>query len=53
MNDNGFFGGLFDLNHNGKLEPMEQAMDFAVFMHTKEEIENQNSKDPKIDSDDN
>ena len=26
----GIFGDLFDFNHNGKLEPTEQAMEFAL-----------------------
>lgn len=29
--DKGFFGGLFDLNHDGELDPMERAMDFMAF----------------------
>ena len=29
--DKGFFGGLFDFNHDGKLDPMERAMDFMAF----------------------
>lgn len=27
----GLFGGLFDLNGDGKLSPMEQALDFMAF----------------------
>jgi len=29
--DKGFFGGLFDFNHDGELDPMERAMDFMTF----------------------
>ena len=29
--DKGFFGGLFDFNHDGELDPMERAMDFMAF----------------------
>ena len=27
----GFFGDLFDMNHDGKLDSFEQATDFATF----------------------
>ena len=27
----GLFGGLFDFNHDGKLDGMERAVDFAAF----------------------
>ena len=29
--DKGFFGGLFDFNRDGELDPMERAMDFMAF----------------------
>ena len=29
--DKGFFGGLFDFNNDGELDPMERAMDFMAF----------------------
>ena len=29
--DKGFFGGLFDMNHDGKLDSFERAMDFMAF----------------------
>ena len=29
--DKGFFGGLFNFNHDGKLDPMERTMDFMAF----------------------
>lgn len=31
MFDKGIFGGLFDLNGDGKLDSFEQAADFAFF----------------------
>lgn len=27
----GHFGQLFDLDHDGKLSPLEAALDFAIF----------------------
>ena len=33
MNKKGLFGGLFDLNHDGKLDAFERAADFGLFMH--------------------
>ena len=36
----GFFGNLFDLNRDGKLDPVERALDFALFEQvTKDEDE--------------
>ena len=29
--DKGFFGGLFDLNHDGELDAFERTMDFLAF----------------------
>ena len=29
--DKGFFGGLFDMNHDGQLDSFERAMDFMAF----------------------
>ena len=29
--DKGFFGGLFDMNHDGKLDSFERTMDFMAF----------------------
>ncbi len=37
MFDDGFFGGLFDFDGDGKLNSMEQAMDFAAFVELMEE----------------
>lgn len=36
----GIFGNLFDFNHNGKLEPTEQAMEFALLQTIINEEEN-------------
>ena len=36
----GIFGDLFDFNHNGKLEPTEQAMEFALLQTIIDEEEN-------------
>lgn len=38
--DKGFFGGLFDFNHDGKLDSMERAMDFMAFNEMVNESEN-------------
>lgn len=35
----GIFGNLFDFNHNGKLEPTEQAMGFALLQSIIDEEE--------------
>ena len=42
--DRGFFGDLFDFNHDGELDPMERAMDFMAF-------EEMTSEDESIDDD--
>lgn len=31
MSDKGFFGDLFDLNHDGNLDTFERTMDFVAF----------------------
>jgi len=31
--DKGFFGGIFDFNNDGKLEGLERAADFGMFMN--------------------
>lgn len=46
----GFFGKMFDLNRDGKLDPMERAMDYMVFNEMMGEGEEQ--EDAKLDSDD-
>ena len=35
----GIFGNLFDLNRNGKIDPAEQAIEFAVLDEMMEEEE--------------
>ena len=30
--DKGLFNGLFDLNHDGKMDTIERALEFAMFM---------------------
>lgn len=37
--DKGFFGGLFDFNRDGELDPMERAMDFMAFEEMTKETE--------------
>ncbi len=39
MFDKGFFGDLFDINKDGKLDIFEQAADFAAFQHMMKESE--------------
>ena len=41
----GFFGNLFDLNHDGNLDTFEQAMDFAAFMEVMSEEEESEEED--------
>ena len=36
---NGFFGNMFDFNHDGKLDGFERAADFAMFASMKEDEE--------------
>ena len=37
--DKGFFGGMFDFNRDGELDPMERAMDFMAFEEMTKETE--------------
>lgn len=37
--DRGFFGNLFDINRDGKLDSLERAVDFSLFMKMMEEDE--------------
>ena len=39
MFDKGLFGGLFDFNHDGKMDSFEKAAEFATFMHIVNESE--------------
>ena len=34
---NGFFGNMFDFNHDGKLDDFERVADFAMFTSLMEE----------------
>ena len=36
---NGFFGNMFDFNHDGKLDGFERAADFAMFASMMEDEE--------------
>ena len=45
MFDDGFFGGLFDFDGDGRLDSLEQAMDFAAFVELMEDSDNDNSND--------
>ena len=39
--DGGFFGSLFDLNHDGELDCAERTMDFIAFNELMEETESE------------
>lgn len=43
--DGGFFGNMFDLNGDGKLDFSEQMMDAAAFMHLMQETEKEEAED--------
>ena len=45
MFDKGFFGGLFDLDGDGKLDGMERVLDFAAFVQLMEETKNEDDDD--------
>ena len=45
MFDNGFFGGLFDIDGDGELSAAERALDFAMFSEMVEECEDYDSED--------
>lgn len=52
MFDKGIFGGLFDLNGDGKLDSLEQAADFAFFAALVDEdaqLQNSAGKDDEPD----
>lgn len=36
----GFFGGLFDMNHDGELDTFERAMDYMAYEELTTEVEN-------------
>ena len=52
--DEGFFGGLFDFNGDGKLDSFERAADFAAFAELMDEAERNEAADDdeELDSDD-
>ena len=51
--DEGFFGGLFDFNGDGKLDSFERAADFAAFVGLMDEAEREEAdEDEEFDSDD-
>ena len=43
--DGGFFGNLFDLNHDGELDCVERTMDFIAFNELMEETERAEEED--------
>ena len=47
--DKGFFGGLFDFNHDGKLDPMERTMDFMAFEEMTRQSEAHDDDNDMID----
>ena len=50
----GFFRGLFDLNHDGKLDPIERAMDAYAYdqlMNDSKDEKDSEDKDSDNDSD--
>ncbi len=49
MFDDGFLGGLFDFDGDGKLDSMEQAMDFAAFVELMEDSDNESADDFEFD----
>ena len=50
--DRGFFGSLFDLNHDGELDWNERTMDFIAFNELMEEAEKAEREDGFEDEDD-
>ena len=49
--DKGFFNGLFDFNKDGKLDPLERAMDFGAFVNLMEnEATDKKSDDAQKDA---
>ena len=47
----GIFGGLFDFNHDGKLDGFEKAAEFATFMSMLDEEEKRRKKELYDDED--
>ena len=46
----GFFGNLFDFNHDGKLSGFEQAADFGAFMGMMDSIQQQKIANSGLDA---
>jgi hypothetical protein len=52
MGNNGFFGNAFDFNNDGRLDALEQAADFGMFVQAME-LEETDLLDPdELNSDD-
>ena len=49
---NGFFGNMFDFNHDGKLDGFERAADFAMFTSLMEDEEKTELEMSGLDPDD-
>ena len=45
MFENGIFGGIFDLDGDGKLDPFEQGLEFMAISELMEEDEDLDSDD--------
>ena len=45
MFDKGFFGGLFDFDGDGKLDTIEKAADFGMFVKMMEDSEESEDKE--------
>lgn len=45
MFEKGIFNGLFDLDGDGKLDNLERALDFAVFVDLVENDKKENNED--------
>lgn len=46
--DKGFFGGLFDVNHDGKLDAFERTMDFMAFNEMMNESEDSSEDEDEL-----
>lgn len=45
----GIFGNLFDFNHDGKLDALEQAMDFGLFVQMMDELDQEDETSDETD----
>lgn len=48
----GIFGNMFDFNGDGKLDALEQAMDFGLFVHMMDELNQDEDNDEDFDNED-